>query len=107
MSDVVARYLSKDELVELLADWAHQGWMVAKQADGIASRLSEWGEEFMVPYAELSERAKDIDRAAVRSVIDGLETLGVPVDKLVRVGAPDLPGAVDVSGTPGTPGTPG
>lgn len=83
------RYATRDELVELLASKAHEGWMAAKQADGITSRLSEWGEEFMVPYPELSERAKDIDRAAVRSVVDGLVALGAPVDTLVVI-APDL-----------------
>lgn len=67
------------DLIEKLSEAAHAGWMEGKRAQGIKSRLSEWGEEFMVPYSEMSERAKDIDRAAVRSVIDAIRALGCRV----------------------------
>lgn len=65
-------------VIERLAEATHVGWMAHTAAQGVSSRLSVWGEEFMVPYAEMSERAKDLDRAALggalaelRRVIDG------------------------------------
>lgn len=64
------------ELIEQIAAAAHEGWMAAKRAQGITSRQAEWGEEFMVPYAEMSERAKDIDRSAVNSVLDAIDAAG-------------------------------
>jgi hypothetical protein len=78
------RFATRDELVELLAEKAHDGWVAGNRAAGVTSRHAEWGEEFMVPYADLSERAKDIDRTAVGFVLDGLSELGVPVDSLVE-----------------------
>ena len=54
--------------VEAVAAAVHEAWMEAKRAQGVTSRPSEWGEEQMVPYADLSERAKELDRATVRSV---------------------------------------
>src|SRR5438105_9616264 len=44
--------------IEAVAAQVHADWMEAKHADNITSRLSETGEELMVPYAELSEAAK-------------------------------------------------
>ena len=54
--------------IELVSAAAHDGWMASKRALGVESRKSETGEELMVPYAELSESAKDLDRGAVRAV---------------------------------------
>jgi hypothetical protein len=68
-----------EQLVNTLAEAAHDGWMQGKLAQGITSRLSEWGEEFMVPYTALSERGKDIDRSAVRSVLAALDRAGYTV----------------------------
>ena len=65
-----------DELVERLAAAAHDGWMASKRDQGLTSRLAEWGEEFMVPYGQLSERAKDIDRSAVRAVLEAIDRAG-------------------------------
>ena len=48
--------------VERAAALQHESWMLSKQAAGVTSRLSETGEELMVPYAVLSEAAKDLDR---------------------------------------------
>lgn len=42
--------------------------MEAKTAKGVKSRKSETGEELMVPYEQLSEEAKELDRATVRAV---------------------------------------
>lgn len=70
---------ARGELTELLAAAAHDGWMASKREQGITSRLAEWGEEFMVPYADLSEKAKDIDRGAVTSVLDAIDRAGLTV----------------------------
>jgi hypothetical protein len=64
------------DILEALAAAAHNGWMEGKRADGITSRQSEWLEELMVPYAALSERAKEIDRSAVRSVLEAIAWAG-------------------------------
>jgi len=54
--------------VELVAAKVHEAWMASKRAEGISSRKLETGEELMVPYEELSEQAKELDRATVRAV---------------------------------------
>lgn len=59
--------------IETVAAAVHVAWMEAKREQGVTSRLSEWGEEQMVPYADLSERAKDLDRVMVRSVYAAME----------------------------------
>jgi hypothetical protein len=66
-------------LTETFAAAAHDGWMASKRAQGVDSRLSEWGEEFMVPYDDLSERAKDIDRGTVAGVLDAINAAGYTV----------------------------
>ena len=65
-----------ERIIEELAEAAHEGWMASKRKQGITSRQSEWGEEFMVPYAQMSDRAKDIDRSTVKSVLDAIERAG-------------------------------
>jgi hypothetical protein len=57
------------ERVEQIAAEVHEAWIEAKRAQGVTSRPSEWGEEQMVPYADLSERAKDLDRSTVVAVL--------------------------------------
>lgn len=78
-------FATREELVELLAEDAHEGWMTSKREQGTTSRLAEWGEEFMRPYAELSDQAKDIDRATVRAVLASLEARGADVGALVKI----------------------
>lgn len=57
--------------VERVAERVHNSWMVAKQAAGITSRkLDTTGEELLVPYHQLSEEAKELDRITVRTVLD-------------------------------------
>jgi hypothetical protein len=66
--------------VEVVAARVHGAWIDAKRGAGISSRKSEGGEELMVPYSELSEPAKELDRAAVRAVYSAIaSTLGQPV----------------------------
>lgn len=62
--------------IELVSAEVHAAWMASKRAQGIASRLSETGEELMVPYEQLSEPAKDLDRNTVRAVYAAIERLG-------------------------------
>ena len=72
-----------DDLVEALSAAAHVGWMEGKRAQGKESRVSEWGEELMVPYDQLTEQAKGLDRSAVESVVAAVERAGY---KLVKAG---------------------
>lgn len=59
--------------IEHVASKVHEAWMATKRAQGVESRQSESGEELMVPYAELSEEAKDLDRGTVRAVYAAIE----------------------------------
>jgi RyR domain len=61
--------------IELVSAKVHDAWMESKKAQGIESRKSEKGEELMVPYDELSEEAKDLDRSSVRAVYAAIEEL--------------------------------
>jgi len=58
--------------IEDVCALVHDAWTVAKRESGLTSRKSEQGEELMVPYAELSESAKDLDRATVRAVYNAI-----------------------------------
>jgi hypothetical protein len=59
-----------DELPDLekVAAQVHAAWVDAKRAQGITSKMAEDGEELMVAYELLSEKAKDLDRTTVRAV---------------------------------------
>ena len=59
--------------IEIVANLMHEAWMKAKLAQGVTSRRSESGEELMVPYTQLSETAKDLDRVTVRTVYIAIE----------------------------------
>jgi hypothetical protein len=54
--------------IEAVAARVHEAWMESKRGQGVTSRLSESGEELMVPYEQLSEPAKELDRGTVRAV---------------------------------------
>ena len=54
--------------IELVSAQVHVAWMESKKAIGISTRKSEDGEELMVPYEHLSEKAKDLDRNTVKAV---------------------------------------
>ncbi|MBX3607760.1 MAG: hypothetical protein KF788_20975 [Piscinibacter sp.] len=58
--------------IETVCAEVHDAWMASKRAQGYTSRKSEDGEELMVPYAELSEKAKDLDRGTVRAVYSAI-----------------------------------
>jgi hypothetical protein len=54
--------------IEIVSAKVHDAWMESKRAEGVTSRKSESGEELMVPYDQLSEAAKELDRGTVRAV---------------------------------------
>jgi hypothetical protein len=61
--------------IEAVAAKVHEAWMEAKRARGVSSRRTETGEELMVPYEQLSEEAKELDRSSVRAVYDAIRVL--------------------------------
>lgn len=61
--------------VEEVAAKVHEAWMESKRARGVNTRTSETGEELMVPYEQLSEEAKELDRASVRAVYDAIREI--------------------------------
>lgn len=61
--------------VEEVAAKVHEAWMESKRARGVNTRTSETGEELMVPYEQLSEEAKELDRASVRAVYDAIRSI--------------------------------
>jgi hypothetical protein len=54
--------------IEKVSAAVHEAWMEGKRSKGVESRKSETGEELMVPYEDLSEAAKDLDRGTVLAV---------------------------------------
>lgn len=58
--------------IELVSAKVHDAWMDSKRAAGVTSRKLESGEELMVPYDQLSEQAKDLDRGTVKAVYSAL-----------------------------------
>jgi len=61
--------------IELVSEEVHKAWMRSKKAQGISSRKSEDDEELMVPYKELSEKQKDLDRNTVKAVYAAIKKL--------------------------------
>ncbi len=62
--------------IELVSAAVHDAWMRKNLDKGIMSRKSaSSGEEFMVPYDQLSEDAKDSDRVTVRAVYAAIEAI--------------------------------
>jgi len=58
--------------IEVVSAKVHEAWMESKRAQGVTSRKSEAGEELMVPYEQLSEPAKELDRGTVRAVYEAI-----------------------------------
>lgn len=54
--------------IETVSAKVHEAWMQNKRAAGVTTRRLESGEELMVPYSELSEEAKQLDRGTVSVV---------------------------------------
>jgi hypothetical protein len=53
---------------EKVSELVHADWVEKKLAEGVASRMSTWGEELVRPYKELSDKAKQLDRDTVKIV---------------------------------------
>lgn len=71
----VAEKLDKRPDVERVSAKVHEAWVESKLAQGVTSRKSETGEELMVPYDQLSENAKDLDRGTVKAVLAAMEAV--------------------------------
>ena len=63
--------------IELVSAEVHDAWMKSKMSSGINSRKSEDGEELMIPYEQLSEKAKDLDRNTVKAVYAAISKLNL------------------------------
>ena len=61
--------------VEKVATEVHKAWMAAKKKNGFTTRKAEDGEELMVPYTKLSEKAKDLDRTTVKAVYAAIKKI--------------------------------
>ena len=61
--------------IEVVSAKVHEAWMESKRAQGVTTRRSESGEELMVPYEQLSEEAKELDRSSVRAVYDAIRSI--------------------------------
>lgn len=59
--------------IELVSAKVHEAWMDSKRSAGVTTRKLETGEELMVPYDELSDAAKELDRGTVRAVYAAIE----------------------------------
>lgn len=59
--------------IEDVSAAVHAAWMDSKRAQGVTTRKAEDGEELMVPYPELSEQAKELDRGTVRAVYRAID----------------------------------
>jgi hypothetical protein len=59
--------------IERVSAKVHEAWIKSKQKQSVQSRKSESGEELMVPYDQLSERSKDLDRQTVRTVYTAIK----------------------------------
>jgi hypothetical protein len=60
--------------IEIVSAKVHEAWMEQKRAQGVTSRKSEDGEELMVPYDDLSDAAKELDRQTVRTVYSAIRS---------------------------------
>ena len=59
--------------IEVVSAKVHEAWIQSKLVAGVTSRKSESNEELMVPYDQLSEAAKDLDRNTVKAVYAAIE----------------------------------
>lgn len=58
--------------IELVSAKVHDAWMQSKISAGVTTRKLETGEELMVPYDQLSDAAKELDRGTVRAVYSAI-----------------------------------
>lgn len=65
--------------VEQVAEKVHEAWLQTKLDQGVTSRPSSDGIEQMVPYDQLPDHLKELDRATVRAVFKAIDELGLAV----------------------------
>lgn len=58
------------DTIEAVSAKTHEQWIETNRRRGVASSRSQSGEELLRPYSQLSESAKEIDRAIVRVVLN-------------------------------------
>lgn len=68
-----------NDVIERVSSAVHEKWMETKRSQNVTTRLAEDGEELMVPYHQLSEKAKELDRGSVRAVLAALESVGYEI----------------------------
>lgn len=61
--------------IEVVSAKVHEAWMQSKLKAGVTTRKLETGEELMVPYDQLSDAAKELDRGTVRAVYAAIEAV--------------------------------
>ena len=61
--------------IEVVSARVHESWMESKRKNGVSSRKSEDGEELMVPYDQLTEKSKALDRSSVQAVYAAIEAI--------------------------------
>lgn len=71
--------MADEKIVEAMAEAAHEAWLNACAEQGIISRQAAWGEEFIVPWADLSERGREFDRVIMRGILKAFDTNGYDV----------------------------
>jgi hypothetical protein len=71
--------MTTEEIVEAMAESAHNAWWETYVKLGYTSRKAAWGEEFMVPFDQLSERGKEFDRMIMRAILERLDEEGFDV----------------------------
>lgn len=71
--------MTTDQLVEAMAESAHNAWWATYIELGYKSRKAAWGEEFMVPFEQLSERGKEFDRMIMRAILRRFKDVGATV----------------------------
>ena len=71
--------------IEETASLIHAAWVESKLAQGVTSRLSSDGIEQMVPYAQLPDHLKELDRATVRAVYAAIEASTPPWAETIHV----------------------
>jgi hypothetical protein len=71
----IAKEAAAKTRLELISAKVHEQWIESKHKQGVTSRLSETNEELMVPYDQLSEAAKELDRGSVLAVLTALDSL--------------------------------
>lgn len=72
--------MNTTDIIEVVSEAVHQKWIDTKHQQGVETRLAEDGEELMVPYKKLSEKAKDLDRGSVRAVLAALKSTGHKIE---------------------------